>query len=261
MSSLGTYPFGASLRRVVQEDRSPKRVFVLGVYASAVHARWLGPDGKQLVRALAVASEPAIFWTGEGAAEIVSGIEVPPSAGRLVPAGEQSNGPSGRALDADFLGPLGVVRQDAWLCDLVPHTCLNADQKKAIAEKYVPRLGLGLPPVNLPDVPSSFADDARREEIREELRISGAEIVVLLGDQPIRWWLSHFDGRWRALSDFGRTAAEYGRLHRSTIAGRSVRILPVAHPRQVAGLGWHSPEWRALHASWCQHVAPELLGV
>lgn len=34
------YPFGETVRRLVQQDRTPKHVFVLGVYASAVHARW-----------------------------------------------------------------------------------------------------------------------------------------------------------------------------------------------------------------------------
>ena len=34
------YPFGETVRRLVQQDRTPKQVFVLGVYASAVHARW-----------------------------------------------------------------------------------------------------------------------------------------------------------------------------------------------------------------------------
>lgn len=47
--SVGTYPFGSPLHPVVQTDRGPKKVFVLGVYASAVHARWIGSDGKPLV--------------------------------------------------------------------------------------------------------------------------------------------------------------------------------------------------------------------
>ena len=33
------YPFGESVHRLVQEECSPKKVFVLGVYASAVHAK------------------------------------------------------------------------------------------------------------------------------------------------------------------------------------------------------------------------------
>lgn len=56
-----TFPFGQQVKKLIQEDRSPKSVFVLGVYASAVHARWIAPDGKTtVVTALAVASERPI---------------------------------------------------------------------------------------------------------------------------------------------------------------------------------------------------------
>ena len=54
------FPFGEQLQPLRQEDKSPKKVFVLGVYASAVHARWK-KDGKVICQALAVASEPCIF--------------------------------------------------------------------------------------------------------------------------------------------------------------------------------------------------------
>ena len=57
------FPFGQKLHPLVQEDRTPKKVFVLGVYASAVHARWK-KDGQIVCQALAVASEPRIFWDG-----------------------------------------------------------------------------------------------------------------------------------------------------------------------------------------------------
>ena len=76
------FPFGQPLKLVKQRDRSPKKVFVLGVYASAVHAKWHPPKGKP-IEALAVASEPEIFWNGENAAEIISQIAVPPEAGYL----------------------------------------------------------------------------------------------------------------------------------------------------------------------------------
>ena len=70
------FPFGQKLRPLVQEDTSPKKVFVLGVYASAVHARWK-KDGKIICQALAVASEPRIFWDGneDEAKEIISKIK------------------------------------------------------------------------------------------------------------------------------------------------------------------------------------------
>src|SRR5438045_1176097 len=127
------YPFGEPVRRLVQQDRTPKDVFVLGVYASAVHARWFDAQGKIRVQALAVASEPTIFWDGSGAREIVGRIRVPQGAGELRVDGlEQLNGPSGKSLDRDFLERLGVERPNAWLCDLVPHTCMHSEQDTAI---------------------------------------------------------------------------------------------------------------------------------
>lgn len=255
----GTYPFGAKLRSVVQQDRGPKRVFVLGVYASAVHAKWIGTAGRVLVRALAVASEPSIFWNGEGADRIIEGIDVPAKAGRLAPADAAHNGPSGRSMDSDFLEPLRITRAEAWLCDLVPHTCLNPKQLVAIDREYEPRRhALGLPAVQLPDVPRSFADDARRSEIVAEIEESQAEVIVLLGDQPIRHFLSHFDRRWHRLSDISEGG--YGRIHRARIAGVERNVLPLAHPRQVAALGTHSKAWRARHVEWIRTNAPTLLG-
>ena len=52
------FPFGEELKPLKQQDRTPKKVFVLGVYASAVHARWsLGPRKEDLMcAAMAVAS-------------------------------------------------------------------------------------------------------------------------------------------------------------------------------------------------------------
>lgn len=258
--SVGTFPFGQPVRRLVQQDRSPKRVFVLGVYASAVHARWVGPDGRQKVAALAVASEPVIFWNGSAADEIVNTIKIPSPAGKLVAAGTNLNGPSGRALDNDILKPLGVTRKDAWLCDLVPHACRNPKQEQALAREYEPlRDQLRLPTVTLPPVPPSFADERRREEILHEVRESKADVVVLLGDEPIKWWLKSFASKWGTLGDFGRAADSYGRLHEVTLDGQLVQVLPLVHVRQAARLGSHSPEWARLHDGWKENVATGLL--
>ena len=40
MDTVGTFPFGQPVRVLVQQGRTPERVIVLGVYTSAVHARW-----------------------------------------------------------------------------------------------------------------------------------------------------------------------------------------------------------------------------
>lgn len=114
------FPFGSPLKKVEQQDTTPKKVFVLGVYASAVHAKWIGVDGKVKVNALAVASEPYIFWKGDNADQIIEEIQIPPELGKLVPADERFNDPSGKVLDESFLEPLDCIRDDAWLCDLLP---------------------------------------------------------------------------------------------------------------------------------------------
>lgn len=110
-------------------ERGRKTLFVLGVYASAVHARWVDDNGSLIVNALAVASEPEIFWRGDGAAEIISRVTVPHGAGRLVPASRMLNGPSGVTLDDAFLSPLlrpqGVGREETWLCHLLPESRSN----------------------------------------------------------------------------------------------------------------------------------------
>ena len=251
-----SFPFGQPVQRVRQRERTPKRVFILGVYASAVHAIWLNEEGRVLVRALAVASEPYIFWRGDRADEIISGINMPDRAGRLLAAPASLNGPTGQSLDRDFIAPLSagkraLTREDVWLCDLVPHSCMNPGQRKALEREYYPLAKeLGLPTATLPEVPSILADDSRRKEIQEELEESCAEVLVLLGDQPIRWFLNAFHPNWKCLADFGTTPNEYGRLHPMNIGRRSMQVLPVCHPRQAAGLGFHSTRWRELHSHW-----------
>lgn len=149
------FPFGQELHPLVQKDQSPKRVFVLGVYASAVHARWMR-DGKVICQALAVASEPCIFWDGnpQKAREIIEQIEIPEELGYLEPAGQQLNGPSAKVLDLNILAPLGFTRKDAWLCDLLPETRLNPSQAKALQDKYEPLMeAYGLNPRYHPSPP------------------------------------------------------------------------------------------------------------
>lgn len=241
------FPFGQPLQILRQADRRKKKIFVLGVYASAVHARWLSPNGRTLVNALAVASEPYIFWRGERAAEIVTDIKVPPAAGRLVPAIAALNGPSGVALDDQFLKPLGFTREDAWLCDLVPHSCVNASQQAAIDRAYMPLAAvLGLPTPTVPPVPTAWTNEKRRAEILSEIIESGAETLLLLGDQPIKWFLHHYVESWRRLSQF----KHYGQLHRVSLSGHAINVLPLVHVRQAARLGAASDGWAKAHEAW-----------
>lgn len=211
------------------------------------------------IQALAVASEPYIFWRGDNVEAIINQINIPKSAGRLEPAQAKFNGPSGIALDEHFIHPLGLTRNDAWLSDLVPHSCLNPSQKKALERAYYPIMEEhNLPAVILPPVPKELADDSRRRQILTEINDSQADVLILLGDEPIRWFLNAYDHRWKTLSDFGTTPSTYGQLHPTTLDGRSIQVLPLVHPRQAAKLGSHSADWHELHEQWVNTTAPHL---
>lgn len=246
------FPFGQELHPLVQEDQSPKKVFVLGVYASAVHARWK-KDGQIICQALAVASEPRIFWDGnpDEAKAIIGAIHIPKELGVLEPAGRQLNGPSAKVLDENILAPLGYRREDAWLCDCLPETRINPSQAKAIREKYNPLIEkYSLNPVTIPARPSAFCSIERSKEITEELLQSEAGLLVLLGDIPIAQYLKKAADI--PYSTLGEYVALYGYGNRTavTIEGRTIQVLPLAHPRQIGALGAHSEKWFLAHQEW-----------
>ena len=246
------FPFGETVRPLVQQDRSSKKVFVLGVYASAVHARWK-QENKTVCQALAVASEPRIFWDGnpKEAADIISGIFIPEQMGTLEPAGRHLNGPSAKVLDDQILAPLGFTRKDAWLCDLLPETRLNPNQYKLIKEVYEPQAKLyGLNEVTIPKRPTNFCDKARSEEIISELEESQAETLILLGDIPVLQFLNRVaEVNYKSLQEYVDLYG-YGNYSQTTINGKAYNILPLAHPRQIGALGAHSEKWYKLHQEW-----------
>lgn len=248
------------IKPVRQAGENPKKVFVLGVYASAVHARWVRDDGSTAINAVAVASEPSIFWRGEGADEIVASISVPKGAGHLVAASGHLNGPSGRALDVYFLAPLGFASRDSvWLCDLLPESRCNRKQAGALEREYAGGIGRwNLPPFDFPKVPHVLADADRILEIEREIADANAAVLITLGDQPLRWFTSAYGSK-RRLAGYGDTVDTYGRLHDVAIGGKRVRLLPLVHPRQAGRLGSHSTKWNDLHSHWTQFVAPGIL--
>lgn len=194
------------------------------------------------------------FWRGENADSIIRQITIPPEIGKLIPAKQDFNGPSGIALDKLILNPLELERQRVWLCDLVPHSCVNPSQSKAIERAYLPiasKYGLAQPTV--PSVPTLFADENRRKAIMAEIIASEAKVLILLGDKPIQWFLC--DNRWRKLSDFGRDDQLYGQLHKVQLGDKEINILPLSHPRQIAKLGLSSAVWYNVHQKWLKESA------
>jgi uracil-DNA glycosylase len=256
---MPTFPFGSKLKKVEQQNRSQKKVFILGVYASAVHAKWIDANEKIKVNALAVASEPYIFWRGDGVEKIIQTINknISPDIGRLEVAHEKYNGPSGLALDEKYLRPLGITRDDCWLCDIIPFSRLNPNQKRAIDREYNPLIkNFNLPVCTIPEfAKTELNDDVRRREILEELKLSKADTIILLGDEPIKRFLSYYtDNLYQKLTDFGNSSSEYGKKQKLEIDGKQYTLIPLAHPRQVNKLGQSSQKWFDWHKKWTTQV-------
>ncbi len=248
MEDLGRFLFDQPVKKVEQIDRTPKKIFLLGVYASAVHAKWISPKGKPLIKALAVASEPYIFWKGEGADQIISKIKLPESAGSLIPADASFNGPSGRALDTDYLYPLDVKRDQCWLCDLVPYSMMNHSQLKAIIRNSDLLNNLDIPFPSLREASSENRNisDQRRQEILTEIKLSKAEYLITLGNEPIANFISIFCPEIKEL-DRGKN---YGHPIEINLEGIKVKLIRLVHPRQAARLGLHDNEWFETHQKW-----------
>ncbi|MBO6245094.1 MAG: hypothetical protein J6N55_02295 [Anaerovibrio sp.] len=256
MSNVYQFPFGEYVRPVVQEDRTPKKVFVLGVYASAVHAKWVDKNGKTACKALAVASEPRIFWDGneKEAKEIINKIKIPSEMGHLELPDKNLNGPSAKALDERILAPLGFERNDAWLCDLLPESRLNSKQVNRIKNDYNPLVKkYSLNPVTVPAAGEAFCDDERVSEITKELLESQAEWLILLGDKPIKQYLKKVvkmtNDNWNDLKECVEING-YGTIIEMEIAGKMLKVVPMVHPHHIIPVEPYSHKWHDNHMKW-----------
>ncbi|NQU50913.1 MAG: hypothetical protein HQ522_00065, partial [Bacteroidetes bacterium] len=90
----------------------------------------------------------------------------------------------------------------------------------------------------------------RRDEILEELEMSRAENLILLGDLPIYWFLRFHDKRFSRLAQFGDSDTTYGRHHEIKINSKVYNVIPLCHPRQSGRLGNSSAKWGKLHDFW-----------
>jgi hypothetical protein len=248
------FPFGALLAPTPPvRPASGPAAFVVGVHAGAVHARWIGPDGRERCRALPVAAEPHAFWRGEDAAAIVRGIAagVPPEMGRLEPAPEPFDGATGRALDTYVLGPLGLGRDRCFVTDVHDAYLMPSAQRAALGRYDALRAASALPPASLPVRPRVLSvGAARARALREAFRASGAPLLVTLGDEPARALLG---ARAPRLSH-----DRYGEPERLDLDGRRIVLLRLCHPRHPGRLGSLSPDWELTHVRWVRHI--EALG-
>jgi len=259
MNELGTFPFGNPVKKVEQKDRTPKKVFVLGTYSNAVNVRWFTPDEKTYIMGLAIDNEPDIFWRGSPAYvnHLVNYLKVPQELGKLVPAPKELNGATGRALDYNLLEPLGLSRKQTWLCYLIPFTLANKSQRKSVKKylRFKDQYNLPAPYVKPDIIKAKIIDRERVEEIVNEIDESKAELIITLGDLPLRHFVKHFNGELVSLSSFEK----YGQIQNIKIGNNELLLLPVVHPRQAGRKGKYSRRWYGLHDHWIEEKAEGVL--
>lgn len=131
---------------------------------------------------------------------------------------------------------------------------MNPSQLKALEREYYPIIEkYNLPVPTVPKVPHKLSDKERRQAILEELEESNADVLILLGDKPIQWFLRYYDEQWNRLSDF----QPYGEQHITEIGGKKYQVLPLTHPRQIAQLGRSSRKWFEVHQEWVSSLEAE----
>jgi uracil-DNA glycosylase len=233
----------------------PRPVFVLGAYPSALHVRWIPPDGSQLrqVKALPVADEPTPCWNGADARERVAAWVAerafdPATHGTFAPA-PKFNGPSGQWVDVNVLAPLDCTRDTTWITECLDTYRLSNGARKGLADSYdAARHRYGWPPWNLRGHPSD--DDVVREcrswhedRLRGELAACAPELVVSLGNAAL--------GVMGKLLSAGPDRLEvvgYGTRLDVGLDGRAVEWLPLAHPAAPR-------RYQEAHRAWRQRGA------
>jgi hypothetical protein len=259
MFNLGTFPFGEPVKRIFQENRIPKKVFVLGIYSDAVHVRWIANDGRPLVRALPIASEPEIFWYGDlkEVRDIIERINLPEKAGRLISAGRELNGIQGRALDRFILKPLGLSRNSIWMSLMIPHCLMNRGQRKANKRysRFAQEFDFPEPSVPSTEVKEQLVTEQRRAEVLNEILESKADLLITLGDPPIRWFINAFDNKKFKVANFGY----YGNLHELKIGEKTLHLLPLLDPKILDKQNDGTFKWVYFHKKWMETTAEKLL--
>jgi hypothetical protein len=271
------FPFGRlSTLRPPRRPTGPSRLFVLGVYPSALHVRWTPPAwaksqlGIDSIAALAVDNEPTVFWDGADATRhfdlwrAAVGFRDGDETGNWGHASPAGNGTSGRPVLERVLKPLGVGVAETWFSDVVNRffvkrgTAKKRQQADAISGSYTPfATELALPAAVLPERPRpeeliDLALREHRERIRSEIAEAKAPVVVTLGEEARRVLLAladHAEGSPTMALDRRRLSESpksYGAQGGIRIGDIDAAWHALVHPGQRSEVwkGWHD-EWIA----------------
>ena len=149
--------------------------------------------------------------------------------------------------------PLGLSREECWLCDLVAYSMLNPGQEEALRrnEDLFEKFKLKKPSMRSADKANRIIDDIRRNEIVSEIKKSEAKYLITLGNEPLVNFVKEYNPDIKPLN----LKEEYGYIQDMTIEGYSLKLIPLVHPRQAGKLGRYSPEWYDIHSEWKRNTA------
>lgn len=254
---MSRFPFGRpAARRPPRRPDGPAELFVLGVYPSALHVRWVLPDGSDTVGALAVDDEPVVFWDGAGTDTLIAdwqnNVEWRPEWGTVGAAG--GNGSSGRRVHQHVLTPLGVEPERAYFTDCLPAYFVKTgpgsqgERIRAVYDTSAATTGGALAPADLPPRPSTRELVARtvneeRGTLLAQLAEAGAPAIVTLGQEAADVFAALTDTPPLVLN----TGPAYG--HPATVRadGRQLEWIALTHP------GNRTPAWADRHRRWVQN--------
>jgi hypothetical protein len=252
MTTSGSFPFGAPVRRMPPSRTQPSAVFVLGAYPSALHVAWTPPPGSGLqhVRALAVDNEPTPFWDGADEAERVaawSAEHFDAAWGVVRPAGAGGNGSYGRWVASRVLAALRVDPASVCFTDCLDTYRASKGQAGRLDDTYDSFAATyGVDPADLAAHPSEseIVGETVSEHLprlRSELEAAAPSRVITLGSAAARVFhtLTQRPGPPQGLRQHG-----YGEERRVSWRGKELRWIPLVHP------GQRRADWQSLHASW-----------
>lgn len=249
---MSRFPFGRPAdRRPPRDPAGTAELAVLGVYPSALHVRWVPPDGSPTVGALAVDDEPTVFWDGSDAEDRIrlwkDSVGWDDAWGTVGAAG--GNGSSGRHVVAHVLDPLRIAPAATLFTDCLPTYFVKGgagSQGERIRTVYQPFADrAGLEPAQLPSRPTPAALVRRavveeRSTLLAQLGGSQAPRVVTLGQEAADV-LAAISGTERFVL---ATGGGYGRPRTVVLGGSRREWIPLTHP------GNRTPAWTARHAAW-----------
>ncbi len=255
---LGTFPFGNQVIKVSQSDKTPKPVFVLGVYGSAVFAQFISKNQVSNILCLPVDNEPEIFWNGglNEAKQIISKIKVPKHSGKLIAENEKLNGMLGKALDKYFLHPLKLDRSQVWLCNLFPHFVSNKNERRSVKSFNYIHATIKTPPAILPSKKNrwNYIGKVRFREVTEEIFQARPEYLVTLGEQPLKWLLKEFNPTVGNLLN----VKNYGTITDINFDSIKLKLIPLFHPRQILKEKNRESRIGLLHYDWLKSKAKKI---